>query len=258
MDWSNERYVRLYTRDTVTWKLFDWQARSVLMHLLRKVDRSGVLDVGDDGIEGAAAVLELPLGLVEAGMPQLIARGTVVSIAGRYVLPNFLEAQEAPQSDAMRAREHRARRRAEALRDVTNRDGDVTNRDGDVTNRDRSSRDPLNPVETSLQPSEPAFQAEPQKKRALSAAPLPDDWESPAGARSDENQTRLAMMVGPEGVRVAFEKFRNHMRSTGRLSADWVAEWDTWLLREIEHEERRQANAETTTRRRQRRQQART
>ncbi len=117
MDWSNERYVRLYTRDTATWKLLNWRARTVLLHLFRKVDRAGVLDVGDDGIEGLAAVLELPLEIVEPGIEQLTRvrsrsrHSTIVHTGSAYLLPNFIEAQETPQSDPQRKRESRARRR---------------------------------------------------------------------------------------------------------------------------------------------------
>jgi len=119
MDWPNERYVRVYTRDTTTWKLMDWRGRTVLSLLFRKVDRAGVLDVGHDGVLGLAAVLELPIDIVEAGIAQLTtARGgtpTVVDTGTAYVLPNFLEAQEAPQADAQRKRESRSRRRDVAL-----------------------------------------------------------------------------------------------------------------------------------------------
>lgn len=122
MDWANERYVRLYTRDTATWKLLDWRARTVLLHLIRKVDRAGVLDVGDDGIEGLAAVLELPLEIVEPGIDQLTRSRirsrppTLLHDGGTaYVLPNFIEAQETPQSDPQRKRESRARRRELAM-----------------------------------------------------------------------------------------------------------------------------------------------
>lgn len=119
MDWSNERYVRVYTRDTTTWKLMDWRGRVVLSLLFRKVDRAGVLDVGHDGVLGLAAVLELPLDLVEAGLAQLTtSRGgmpTVVDTGTAYVIPNFVEAQEAPQSDQQRKRESRSRRREIAL-----------------------------------------------------------------------------------------------------------------------------------------------
>lgn len=113
LDWSNERYVRLYTRDTATWKLVDWRARTVLLHLLRKVDRAGVLDVGDDGELGLAAVLELPLEeVVEPGIAQLVKRGTVEVAAGGYVIQNFTKAQTAgdPSPAAMKQRRHRAKK----------------------------------------------------------------------------------------------------------------------------------------------------
>lgn len=137
LDWANERYVRVYTRDTTTWKLCDWRARTVLLHLFRKVDRSGVLDVGDDGVAGLAAVLELPLEeIVEPGIAQLVKRGTVEMTSDAYIIPNFLEAQETPASDAQRQRAAREKRRASKR----NRDEAVTNRDASVTHGHDTSR----------------------------------------------------------------------------------------------------------------------
>ena len=128
MDWSNERYVRVYTRDTTTWKMLDWRARTLLLHLIRKVDRAGVLEVGEDGLEGVAAMVELPLEIVEEGLAQLVARKTIVSANGAVVLPNFMPAQEATSSDAQRKRDQRERHRATAMGAhlvdyVTHRDG---------------------------------------------------------------------------------------------------------------------------------------
>jgi hypothetical protein len=125
MDWSNERYVRNYTRDTTTWKLMDWRGRCVLQLLLRKVDRAGVLDVGDDGVLGLAAVIEMPIEIVEVGIRQLTTfRGkglpTVIYTGTAFVIPNFMDAQEAPQSDAQRKRESRSLRRDKALAESRN------------------------------------------------------------------------------------------------------------------------------------------
>lgn len=142
LDYSNERYVRLYTRDTTTWKLIDWRGRTVLLHLLRKVDRAGVLDVGDDGEVGLAAVLELPLEeVVTPGIAQLVKRGTVVATPTAYVLPNFLAAQEAIASDRQRQRDARERRRASAMSGADSRDGGTDPRDSSsrsVTDASRS------------------------------------------------------------------------------------------------------------------------
>lgn len=110
MDWTNERYVRLYTRDTDDWLVLSWQARALFPLLLRKVDRSGFLDT-KRGVIGVAAQTGLPLEIVTAGLPDLLRDGSVVECEGGYLMPNYIDAQEAPQSDAQRAKELRERRR---------------------------------------------------------------------------------------------------------------------------------------------------
>jgi hypothetical protein len=115
MDWANERYVRLYVRDTTTWKLLPWQSRLLLPAIMRKLDRSGIIDIGDDGDEGLAAVVEVPLEFLQAGLPELLRRRVFQLVRGKLVMPNFLEAQEAKQSDAQRKRESREKQRVAAL-----------------------------------------------------------------------------------------------------------------------------------------------
>jgi uncharacterized phage protein (TIGR02220 family) len=171
VDWANERYVRVYTRDTVSWKLCDWRAHTVLLHLFRKVDRAGVLDVGDDGLVGLAAVLELPLEIVEPGIEQLTkskgGRAPTVTFTGSaYAIPNFIEAQETPQSNPQRTRESRARRRdAAAL--ATRNASEVTRNASQPTRGETSSNevshdDTPNPSQTrpdlmSGKPDDPAL-----------------------------------------------------------------------------------------------------
>lgn len=148
MDWANERYVRFYVRDSTTWKLVDWKARCTLAMLLRKVDRAGVLEVGNHGVLGLAAVIELPLEVVEPGIAQLVDPRikVVVVTPTHYVVPNFIEAQEAVQTEAHRSREYRGRKRDLALASVhgfvsvTNRDGSTTCRDETVTPRHEASQ----------------------------------------------------------------------------------------------------------------------
>lgn len=137
MDWSDERYVRLYTRDTATWKLIRWEGQLVLMQILRKVDRAGVLDFGEEGPAAAiSAITEVPLEIVEIGLQRLLSRGSVVVKDDALVLPKFLDAQEAKQSDKHRMKEYRARRRDQA------RHGDVTNRNGIDTGRNEGEDAP--------------------------------------------------------------------------------------------------------------------
>lgn len=112
MDWANERYVRLYTRDTITWKLIGWEGRAILPQLLRKVDRAGVLELGGlTPAEAVAAVIDAPIELVETAMQRILARGAAELGVDSIIIPKFIDAQEEPQSDAQRARECRARRR---------------------------------------------------------------------------------------------------------------------------------------------------
>jgi hypothetical protein len=116
LNFEDERYVRVYTRKTVTTKLLGWDGRMCLHALLLEVDRAGVLDLeGLDPAEALAALADLPLQHARTGMAKLLERKVVVVTDGVLFVPNFIRAQEAKQSDAQRQRESRARRAA-ALR----------------------------------------------------------------------------------------------------------------------------------------------
>lgn len=119
MRWEDERYVRLYTRDTITWKMLPWQGKALLPLLMRKVDRAGLIDVGEHGPDGLAALVELPVEVVNEGLAALIKCKTAHWTGGGAVLflPSFLEAQEAHQTDAQRKRDQRERVAAKAKLD---------------------------------------------------------------------------------------------------------------------------------------------
>jgi len=140
VNFADEWWVKLYTRDTTTWKLLSWQARTLLLHMFRKVNRAGEIDVGEDGIEGLAALVDLPLEeVVEPGMEMLLKRGTVTKRDATYAIPRFVEAQETPSSDRARARKHRARVTVPS-RNVTPESQNVTQPSRDVTDRHGPSR----------------------------------------------------------------------------------------------------------------------
>ncbi len=176
MDWSNERYVRVYTRDTVTWQLLSWQAQGLLLCLLRKVDRAGVLDIGAHAPERAvAAVTGWPLEVVEAALPELLKAGPVEVSNGALVYPNYIAANEAKQSDAQRSRESRARRRDRAR---SQERGDID------TERDERTCPPVtprDPDDTVNHDESPRTKAEPSRAVLTSRPPLP-----PAAARSSD------------------------------------------------------------------------
>ncbi len=175
MNFEDESYVRLYTRDTPTWLRLGFEGQAVLSLLLRKVDRAGVLDGVDDPIADVALVLGAPLPFVAAAMPRLLALGTATHGRGRLVRPRFVEAQSATKSDKTRARDSRARRR-----DL----GRVIELNEPVTSRDEASRE-TGPRHAPSQPVTPS-----------SAQPNPSSAE-----RKD-----LSTLVGGVGLKVKFNQ----------------------------------------------------
>ncbi len=111
MEWGDERYVRLYTRNTGTWVAIGWEGRFVLMSLLRQVDRAGVLSVttGEEA-ETIAAMILAPLEVVKSGLERLIARKVVVAGDDQLRWPTFMSAQEARSSDKVRQQKSREAR----------------------------------------------------------------------------------------------------------------------------------------------------
>lgn len=193
MDWSNERYVRLYTRDTVNTQLLSWEARCVFWELLRKVDRSGVLEIGNvEPGKALAVALRVPAEVASTALAEWLADGRVELRDGAIVVPNHLGAQEAPQSDRARARASRERRSAgvtirdEVSRFVTDPSQTVTQPSRPVTSRHTPSHAvtpaiPSDPIQTSqlehvttvAADAAPAAQSAKVKRNGHR---LPDDW----------------------------------------------------------------------------------
>jgi len=138
MNWEDERYVRLYTRDSTTWLKWTWEARATFTLLLRKVARSGLLPIdGESAADIVALHTGLPVDVVERGMAQITRPGkdgtaTVIVTEDAIRMVNYTTAQTVRSSDAKRAREYRERAT------VTERDGasqNVTGKAGSVTDR---------------------------------------------------------------------------------------------------------------------------
>lgn len=206
MDWSNERYVRLYTRDTTTWKRLGWDGQCVLMHLLRKLDRSGTLDLS--GLEAWEAVM-LHIGATEdvakRGVEAILRTETAVATAGKLIFPSFIEAQECSKTDKQRQRESRDRRAAtgkEPPTSVTVRDGqsqDVTEPSQSVT----ASHEQSQPVTFGHSVLCSAVQCrEGECESAPAARPLqllphePDPEPKPAKPRDDAKLLWAATLKG--------------------------------------------------------------
>ncbi len=156
MDWENENWVKVYTRDTGDIMAIGWEGRAVLWELMRKVDRAGVLDEADDSV--IAEMLRLPHDVTEVGLARLKKRLVIERTEEALVLVNFLTAQEARSSNKQRQSEFRARRRAMARigqisHNVTTRvtgcNADVTKRYDEVTGNNEASHEVTSRVEES-------------------------------------------------------------------------------------------------------------
>lgn len=115
MRWADERFVKIYTRDTAEVLALGWEARSLFWELLRKTDRAGIVSVGKTGLRGVAGLTGFPLDVVERAMSILLDDGCVVERPGTYVIRNFMPAQETPQSDRARKQAQRERDLAAAM-----------------------------------------------------------------------------------------------------------------------------------------------
>lgn len=158
MDWTDERWVKLYTRDTTDWLALSWQAQGLFVLILRKVNRAGVIDLGRAGKRGLAAHIGggSAWASLEPHLDELLADGCVTFDGIALRVPNFVTAQTSIQSDKARKRAERERatdlgrdeqENEEPKRDVTKRDGesqDVTGSRIDVTRGHDASRDVTN------------------------------------------------------------------------------------------------------------------
>jgi hypothetical protein len=121
VEFADEPYVRLYTRDTKTWLRLGFEGQTVLMFLLRKLDRAGVLDGIEEPASDVALITGVPTEIVRIGLERLLERRVFEIVGDRLVMPNFLRAQSAIRSDKARQRDMRDKRLA-AAKCVTQRD----------------------------------------------------------------------------------------------------------------------------------------
>jgi hypothetical protein len=166
VDWGNERYVRLYIRDTTTWKILGWDGQCMLMQLLRKVDRCGFLSL--DGLEpweGAALHTGASEEVARRGVEVLLRKCVLEHRGQSLVFPNYLAAQECVKSDALRAKEYRERRL--------------------VTESDAPSRDVTGESRTVTQPSRGDHPRHAASRRVTPNQPRHAEPATPGGAGGD-------------------------------------------------------------------------
>lgn len=235
MNFEDEPYVRVYVRDTKTWLKLGFEGQAVLLFVLRKLDRAGVLDGIDEPAADVALLTGVPVAIVEAGLPRLLERGVLVLRGDRLIMPNYIEAQSCAKSDRLRQQEQRQRRRNDSLAD--------SSASGAVTIRDDSSRD-VTAVTSRHEPSQdvtpilsvPSF-SDQGRERARDPArdPAPHEVLEPTRKRSrfappdfepnDKHRMRCAELRFDVGELAG--KFKRH--EFQRDYSDWDRRFDGWI-----------------------------
>lgn len=172
MDFADEHYIKFFTRDTVTWNRWPWQARCVLGPLMRKLTKAGVADVDPRfGVaESVAALITVPSEVVGPALDAYLADGTLELHGSKLVMPKFLEAQESRKTKQVIAHDYRTKQRDVArAKSAGLLNAPVTIRD--QTGHGVTSRDP--PAQPSPSPAHP-------QPELLPRAPKP---EKPADPR---------------------------------------------------------------------------
>lgn len=258
MDWSNEDYVRVYTRDTADDLELSWQAMALFHAMLRKFDRSGLIAVRN-GWSSVARIVRIPEDVVVAAGRELEADGRVRRTKHGMFAPNFTEAQTARKSDKARQKESRDRRRSEAAEAA------------ETAEPDQVAQTQLQPLDTpeachteshvghdvshgvtlcsALPPAAdpllrvaerevaPALPYSPRAKRKRRCR-IPDDW----GPREVEQLQAKAAGFEPAAIAAAFKR---HFRASGKTYLNWDETFAAWIEREIEFRSRTGGRAPT-------------
>jgi hypothetical protein len=118
MDYENERWLKVYTRNTGGWLSLSWQARGLSLEISRHLDAAGQLPLGKRGLPALAGVLRGRWEDMEPFVNELLNDDRLILLEGNVLLdPGHVARQEARTSAGVRKKAQRDR---ESLsRDVT-------------------------------------------------------------------------------------------------------------------------------------------
>lgn len=114
MDYESEGWIKVYTRDTATWRATSLGARGLALELSRNMGRfSDEISLGAKGLRAVAALVSAPWDEVEPLIRELIDDGRLEYDEERQVLrdPEHLARQQSVTSPAQRKRDERNRSR---------------------------------------------------------------------------------------------------------------------------------------------------
>lgn len=255
MRWNEEPYVRLYTRDTTNWMLLSWEARGVLVLLMRKLSRSGSLSV-DPQMRGLAKLIDVPMATVTRAVTELLNTETLTLTGDVLSFPNFPEAQEAlrPRSPAERQSAYRERvnsAKAHQKPDSSRRTSRHDDRDARYEGvTERNGRYVLSPSSASSASSADPSSAvggvggkagtphSKKRSRGPKRPPAPPPAKGcalPEGWTPDEEllgELRTELGVDPMGSVPRFVDHHRQATGRGARSRDWSAKFRNWVRKD--------------------------
>jgi hypothetical protein len=240
MDWANESYVRMYTRETTDDLELSWEALSLWRALLCKFDRSGLI-AAKNGWVSVAKATRFPIEVTERAGAELVADGRVKLVRTGIFAPNFTAAQTASKSDKVRQRESRDRRREQAagVQDAESSTDSATVSQS-VTDSHAASRNvtlalaiadpkpvPIPSDDRSATTAIPEVLSEKLVRATRSRRQMPSGWQ-PARIPANEAAESEAKARGVD-LRLELMKIRDWAIAQNAVKADWDATWRNWL-----------------------------
>ena len=261
MNYSNQRWVKLYCEQSTSMLLSSWDARALFRALLTVVDREGRLDLGvcpdDSKIPFLLSIRTGNYGCETecASYSELVkSESIILEKAGEKVvvlLPNFVEAQRSHKGEAQRKREYREARSVvpDPGQDVPETGQRVPKKDRTVRIWDHVSRnvptlsqirDKMSPnridknkfEETDPDPIAIAMERRPGADAEDGASLSPGEPESLA-SQHDAPSTALEApsrsRMGKDGSVVVREPTNEARAIYARAGAVWTAWCATWM-----------------------------
>jgi hypothetical protein len=257
VDWSNEEYVRVYTRETADDLDLSWEALALWRAMLIKFDRSGLLSARN-GWLSVARLTRIPVDVVERVGPELIKDGRIKATKSGFMAPNFIDAQTASKSDRVRQKESRDRRRENAVSQITESKDIPDTASQPVTNGHVQSQqshelsqnvtltsallcdpdtDPsalrcsIPPAADTISPQQTGFdglakKCDDAKRERERKTKLPSDWV-PTRDKANLEAEAEAKARGVD-LRTELKKLHDWAKSKGEKRIDWDSVWRNW------------------------------
>jgi hypothetical protein len=225
IDWSNEDYARLYKRETDDDLLLSWEARAVWHEFLKRCDKGGLLET-KRGVRGFAALIRIPVEVVERVLQELLEDGRLRSVPNKgFVSPNYVSANYVARSTRARQEHSRLMKRVTGS-GQTGHDGsdsELSSEDHESVSRGVTSGHAVSHFSHTNQPTNQPPSARSRGRASGSRSAIHPSWEPQA----KEREIALGLGLDPDAEA---KEFLTYWLGDGRAKADWDQAFESRLL----------------------------